>query len=218
MLNDGVIPEKMALQLSRRKRVLDELCTNDEFVPSLEKVGTNYILHDFVVHQGSKQEIEEKSRVNTENGRRGGRPRVNRTVTEPLTESKPNQNTETETETETHSSTKNEARGTRIDPGFKVADDMRSWARENTPLVNVDAVLPAFIDYWAGVAGVKGVKRDWPATWRNSMRKQQEWAARDAKPTPIAPRDLVPAVHTHKWLADGTCTRCDARRDREDTW
>lgn len=39
-----------------------------------------------------------------------------------------------------------------------------------------------------------------------------------AAPTPTAPRDLTPAEHAHKWLADGSCVLCTARKDREDTW
>jgi uncharacterized protein YdaU (DUF1376 family) len=29
-----------------------------------------------------------------------------------------------------------------------------------------------FLDYWRGVPGAKGVKLDWPATWRNRVREQ----------------------------------------------
>jgi hypothetical protein len=110
------------------------------------------------------------------------------------------------------------ASGTRISEDFSLTDEMRAWGAENAPLVNLDRALPSFVDYWAGVAGQKGVKQNWVATWRNSMRKQQEWAERDAKPTPIAPRDTAPVKHAHKWLADGSCMLCTARRDREDTW
>lgn len=117
------------------------------------------------------------------------------------------------------SSAKKEPRasGTRISDSFSLTDDMRRWGAENAPLVNLDRALPAFIDYWAGVAGQKGVKQNWVATWRNSMRKQQEWAEKDAKPTPTAPRDLTPAAHAHRWLPNGTCMVCGVREDREET-
>ncbi len=32
-----------------------------------------------------------------------------------------------------------------------------------------------FKDYWLGVAGARGVKRDWMATWRNWIRNSKEW-------------------------------------------
>jgi hypothetical protein len=34
------------------------------------------------------------------------------------------------------------------------------------------AELEQFRDYWAGVAGARGVKLDWPATLRNRLRDQ----------------------------------------------
>lgn len=65
------------------------------------------------------------------------------------------------------------ARGTRIDLDFEATDDMRSWAQKNTPTVDIDSATEDFIDYWTGVAGSKGVKLDWVATWRNNMRTCQ---------------------------------------------
>ena len=73
-------------------------------------------------------------------------------------------------------------RGARIPSDFSISDDMRQWAREEVPLVDVDKKLAEFVDYWAAVPGVKGVKLDWVATWRNGMRKQQQFAKKDAKP------------------------------------
>jgi len=78
-------------------------------------------------------------------------------------------------------------RGSRISRDFTITDAMRAWATTNAPLVNLDLKLPEFIDYWAAVPGAKGVKSDWESTWRNSMRKQQEWAANSSatKPAPV---------------------------------
>jgi hypothetical protein len=75
-------------------------------------------------------------------------------------------------------------RGSRIDSRFEITDELRAWARSETPLVNVDAALPEFVDYWASVPGDRGVKLDWVATWRNSMRKKQEFAIRDGVSAP----------------------------------
>lgn len=93
------------------------------------------------------------------------------------------------TSTATTTSTKEiSTRGTRVPDSFAITDEMREWAKTNVPLVNVDAKLPEFMDYWRGVAGAKGVKRDWIAAWRNGMRKQQEFAERDLAKTPAQPR------------------------------
>ena len=35
----------------------------------------------------------------------------------------------------------------------------------------------SFRDYWLGVSGSKGVKKDWLATWRNWLRRTREWKA-----------------------------------------
>ena len=84
-------------------------------------------------------------------------------------------------------------RGSRIDPSFAITAEMREWAKDEAPLVNLDAKLPEWIDYWTGVAGEKGVKLDWVATWRNGMRKQQEFAKRDnpAAADPYAGRRVI---------------------------
>lgn len=34
--------------------------------------------------------------------------------------------------------------------------------------------LAKFRDYWAALPGQKGVKTDWPATWRNWVRRAAE--------------------------------------------
>ena len=59
---------------------------------------------------------------------------------------------------------------------------MEAWAKDNAPDVDVHAMLSEFVDYWRGVAGSKGVKLDWVATWRNGMRKRQSWVA-EKRPT-----------------------------------
>lgn len=65
---------------------------------------------------------------------------------------------------------------------------MIEWARTNTPLVGAKETL-AFVDYWRGAPGGKGVKLDWPATWRNWMRKAQQDAER--RPARASPNGLV---------------------------
>jgi len=84
----------------------------------------------------------------------------------------------------TPSSTKKEAanRGSRVPKNFVITDDLREWAKVEAPLVNLDKKLGDWIDYWAAVPGAKGIKSDWVATWRNGMRKQQQFAESDRKP------------------------------------
>lgn len=51
-----------------------------------------------------------------------------------------------------------------------------TWAVEQLRLdvSTINAEMDKFCDYWNGVPGQKGVKLDWPATWRNWMRKVKE--------------------------------------------
>ena len=73
-------------------------------------------------------------------------------------------------------------RGTRIPDDFAVTDDMRSWAHANgVGHLPLEAITEEFFDYWRGVAGAKGVKLDWFATWRNWIRRKAD----DAKVRPI---------------------------------
>ncbi len=68
------------------------------------------------------------------------------------------------------------ARGTRVPPDFSIDDDDRKFAASlGIPPDVVEAETPQFIDYWSSVAGAKGVKLNWKATWRNRMRDLQKY-------------------------------------------
>lgn len=85
----------------------------------------------------------------------------------------------TDTDSKESESKPRRTRGTRVPRDFKITDDLRDWAARETPHVDVDKKLGEWIDFWTGVPGKNGVKRDWVATWRNGMRKQEEFALRD---------------------------------------
>jgi hypothetical protein len=71
---------------------------------------------------------------------------------------------------------KKDARGTRIPPDFSVDDDDRKFAASlGIPPDTIEAETPQFIDYWSSVAGAKGVKLNWKATWRNRMRDLKKY-------------------------------------------
>lgn len=73
-------------------------------------------------------------------------------------------------------------RGTRIPDDFTITDDMRTWAAENVPTLNLAQATVEFLDYWRGVPGAKGTKLDWPATWRNRMREIHQRQATGGRP------------------------------------
>ena len=64
------------------------------------------------------------------------------------------------------------ARATRKCPqGFEVTPELRHWATENAPLVDVDAATDRLRDHT-----FKTAISDWPGAWRNWMRRDQEHA------------------------------------------
>lgn len=64
-------------------------------------------------------------------------------------------------------------RGSRVPEDLRVDDAMRAWAAsQGWPHLDLEAITVEFVDYWLGVPGQRGVKLDWPATWRNWVRRK----------------------------------------------
>jgi hypothetical protein len=64
-------------------------------------------------------------------------------------------------------------RATRIPDDFAPTPEMIAWARRETPQVGT-VETARFVDYWRAKPGAAGRKLDWPATWRNWMRRAQD--------------------------------------------
>lgn len=65
-------------------------------------------------------------------------------------------------------------RGTRLPLPFEVTPDMDDWAARECPGVNVDLETKKFVDYWRAKTGKDATKLDWPATWKNWIRRAAE--------------------------------------------
>lgn len=63
------------------------------------------------------------------------------------------------------------ARKKKIPSPFLLTSEMRSWAAVSAPGVDLKTETEKFVDYWRGEAKTKA---DWPATWRNWIRKAQQ--------------------------------------------
>ena len=99
------------------------------------------------------------------------------------------------------------ARGTRLPPDWKPTPDLQAWAAEKRPDLDLAGVLERFRDYWAAQPGTKGVKLDWPATYRNWIRGEKKINGSNAAtqaPT-IKCRDCGEKVAV--WTA-GRCDPC----------
>lgn len=62
-------------------------------------------------------------------------------------------------------------RGSRLPSDFAVSDRMKVWAGERAPAVDLVTETEKFENYYRSVAGGRGVKLDWEATWRNWVLK-----------------------------------------------
>jgi uncharacterized protein YdaU (DUF1376 family) len=72
--------------------------------------------------------------------------------------------------------TRNNTKGSRLTKDWLLPDEWIFEARKiNNALTNekIKFIADGFKDYWIGVAGAKGVKLDWLATWRNWIRNQK---------------------------------------------
>jgi len=56
---------------------------------------------------------------------------------------------------------------------WKPDAELAEWSKAERPDLNLRKVLEEFRDYWTSVAGSKGVKLNWDATWRNWVRSQK---------------------------------------------
>ncbi len=67
---------------------------------------------------------------------------------------------------------KEDARGSRLSPEWFLPRDLGEWAlSEGMTRDEIRSEADKFRDYWIGVPGARGRKSDWPATWRNWVRK-----------------------------------------------
>jgi len=63
--------------------------------------------------------------------------------------------------------------GSRLAPDWTLPEDLKAWATEARPDLDIALQAARFRDYWAALPGAKGRKTDWPATWRNWIRGEK---------------------------------------------
>lgn len=155
-----------------------------------------FTLVDGVWTKGRVEEEIEKAAVKIsaakENGRKGGRPKKNPPGSQTETQQKPtglSLGSENESQTKPNRKLsslqtpdtieeKENPPASRVPPtasprptkkcpaSFVVTDELRQWAREKAPGVNVDTETETLRDHTFATA-----RTDWPGTWRNWMRK-----------------------------------------------
>lgn len=69
---------------------------------------------------------------------------------------------------------KGNARGSRLPTDWQPSEQEIEFCQTERPDLDCQSVADQFRDYWHGVAGAKGCKLDWSATWRNWVRSQKK--------------------------------------------
>lgn len=78
---------------------------------------------------------------------------------------------------------------------FLITTEMLAWAAEKAPAVNLDRETEGFSDHFKGTGEPKA---DWPATWRNWMRRAQDNLERrgmGGRPAPKGSGDDTSWIH-----------------------
>ncbi len=112
-----------------------------------------------------------QKKVNKNNGKAGGRPKK-QDITESVPDGLPFVTLTTNNKQETKNNVVS-ARGTRLPADWELSEDQKNFCIKERPDLDPIKVSAGFKDYWISVAGAKGVKKDWDATWRNWVRNQK---------------------------------------------
>jgi len=73
----------------------------------------------------------------------------------------------------TNNHIKNIGRGSRLPNDWVAPQEYIDYCKKERPDLDANFTALQFHDYWIGVAGAKGVKNNWLATWRNWVRRQE---------------------------------------------
>lgn len=112
-----------------------------------------------------------QKKINKNNGKSGGRPKK-QTITESVSDGLQIVTLTTNKEQETKNNVVN-ARGTRLPTDWQMSDEQKMFCLKERPELDPIKVSENFKDYWIGISGAKGIKKDWDATWRNWVRNQR---------------------------------------------
>lgn len=63
-------------------------------------------------------------------------------------------------------------KGTRLPKDWEPSEALKEWAENERPDLELNRTIESFKDYWCAVAGQKGVKLDWDATFKNWVRRE----------------------------------------------
>jgi uncharacterized protein YdaU (DUF1376 family) len=161
-LNSGVA--SVARQIGMREHETEVQTVLEEFFKLTEDGWVNKRA-DLVI-EDYRAKIQQASKA----GKASAERRLSKRSTVVATDVQPNIKQETITKKQEPSSAKRPAK--KCPKDFEVTDDMKTWVKTECPLVDHAEQTKVFRDYEFTAA-----KSDWVGTWRNWMRKANQFAA-----------------------------------------
>ena len=144
-------------------------------------------------------EYHAQAEKNKANGKLGGRPKKTQSVISGNPdESQKNPNHKPVTNNHKPiTKDKTATRGSRLPANWKPDAELAEWSKTERPDLDLRKVFAEFTDYWNSVAGSKGIKLDWSATWRNWVRSQKVEKQSFAQQAADVARQTVPLSPTY---------------------
>lgn len=162
-----------------------------------DAVKGGYQFHDWDKYQPTREEVESKREAWKERQRAARSKRESRSDTQGDSEresASPVPSRPVPSPSSTKKVTPSASRGSRLDPSWLPPKEDVAKIRSECPGIDPQSEHLEFVDYWIAQPGQKGVKVDWPATWRNWMRRKQRDVKGKATPTEKARRTVMLAT------------------------
>lgn len=144
-------------------------------------------------------EDERLRKENTENGKKGGNPKL---LTPPLTpQVNPPHKASSSSSSSLSSSEEKELKKkalqpspkpTRLPAGWAPSQTLTEWAKKERPDLDLPRTIEHFTDYWTNIFGQKGLKLNWDLTFKNWIRNETH-KNNGIKPTLIPGNRIIPA-------------------------
>jgi|GEM_PF-1273228 len=106
----------------------------------------------------------------------------NATLTQPDAEPEPKHNLKQPRKAKKNTT----ERGDRLPDDWRPSDELMLWAQQKYPNVDAFSQMEQFCDYWRSKPGKEGRKLDWDATFRNWIRRADEFEKKSGFKSPGA--------------------------------
>jgi hypothetical protein len=139
-----------------------------------DEVDNGIQFHDWCDYQPTKESLQAKAVERSEKAKQNVAKRwdKNKSDTKVIPtayETDTNGYSEPEPEPTTSNEVVSKARATRLPENFEVTEEMKDWAKEKHPTIDLETATANFRDYWTSKP-TAATKLDWVATWRTWIR------------------------------------------------